>query len=113
MAFTKRQLKPLKLVAISVLLLLAGLAFSFFAVSLNHVHASSAGGGDKFNKPGNLLISDQFNNRAFIIDKRGKDIEFQYGMLNVAGNGPDQVNGPYTAFVIGDYTGQTPPPEDF
>jgi hypothetical protein len=62
---------------------------------------------------GNISIADQFNNRAFIIDKRGKDIEFQYGMLNVAGNGPDQLNGPYTAFVIGDYTGQTPPPENF
>jgi hypothetical protein len=78
MAFTKRQLKPLKLVAISVLLLLAGLAFSFFAVSLNHAHASSAGGGDKFNKPGNLLISDQFNNRVIEVD-RHKHIVWSYG----------------------------------
>jgi hypothetical protein len=29
------------------------------------------------------------------------------------GNGPNQLNGPYTAFVIGDYTGQTPPPGTF
>lgn len=61
---------------------------------------------------GNISIADQNNNRAFIIDPE-KEIEFQYGMLNVSGNGPDQLFGPYTAFVIGDYTGQTPPPEEF
>jgi NHL repeat len=61
---------------------------------------------------GDISIADQFNNRAFIID-RNKTIDFQYGMLNVVGNGPDQVDGPYTAFVIGDYTGQTPPPTHF
>jgi hypothetical protein len=31
----------------------------------------------------------------------------------VAVNGFDQLNGPYTAFLIGDYTGQTPPPDEF
>ena len=61
---------------------------------------------------GDISIADQFNDRAIIID-RNKTIAFQYGMLNVVGNGPDQLDGPYTAFVIGDYTGQTPPPEDF
>jgi hypothetical protein len=61
---------------------------------------------------GHISIADQFNNRVLIID-RNKTIDFQYGMTNVIGNGPDQLYGPYTAFVIGDYTGQTPPPEDF
>jgi hypothetical protein len=61
---------------------------------------------------GDISIADQFNNRSLIID-RDKTIDFQYGMLNVAGNGFNQSNAPYTAFVIGDYTGQTPPPEDF
>lgn len=61
---------------------------------------------------GDISIADQFNNRAIIID-RSKIIEFQYGMTNVVGNGPNQLNGPYTAFVIGDYTGQTPPPGTF
>jgi outer membrane protein assembly factor BamB len=61
---------------------------------------------------GDISIADQFNNRALIID-RNKSKEFQYGMLNVIGNGPNQLDGPYTAFVIGDYTGQTPPPVDF
>jgi len=31
-------------------------------------------------------------------------------VINVPGNGPDKLNAPYAAFVIGDYTGQTPPP---
>jgi hypothetical protein len=61
---------------------------------------------------GDISIADQFNNRVLIITPH-KKIVFQYGMTNVPGNGPDQTNGPYTAFVIGDYTGQTPPPEDF
>ena len=61
---------------------------------------------------GDISIADQFNNRAFIINPE-KEIVFQYGKLNVAGNGFNRCNGPYTAFVIGDYTGQTPPPEDF
>jgi len=61
---------------------------------------------------GNISIADQFNDRAIIINQHQK-ILFQYGMTNVVSNGPDQLNGPYTAFVIGDYTGQTPPPEEF
>jgi hypothetical protein len=61
---------------------------------------------------GDISIAYQFNQRALIID-RNKNIVFQYGTLNKAGNGPNQLNGPYTAFVIGDYTGQTPPPSNF
>jgi hypothetical protein len=58
---------------------------------------------------GDISIADQFNNRAIIITEH-KQIVFQYGQLNVVGNGPNQLNAPYTSFVIGDYTGQTPPP---
>ena len=58
---------------------------------------------------GNTAIADQFNDRAIIINA-AKQIVFQYGMTNTQGNGPDQLYGPYTAYVIGDYTGQTPPP---
>jgi outer membrane protein assembly factor BamB len=61
---------------------------------------------------GDISIADQFNDRAFIID-RDKSTDFQYGITNVVGNGPNQLDAPYTAFVIGDYTGQTPPPEHF
>jgi outer membrane protein assembly factor BamB len=59
---------------------------------------------------GEISIADQFNHRVLIIDPK---MEFQYGTVNVAGNGPDQLNGPYTSYVIGDYTGQTPPPSTF
>jgi outer membrane protein assembly factor BamB len=58
---------------------------------------------------GDMAIADQFNNRALVINGQQQTI-YQYGQLNVAGNGPNQLNAPYTAFVIGDYTGQTPPP---
>ncbi len=58
---------------------------------------------------GNIVIADQFNQRAFAINQE-KEVIWQYGMTNMAGNGADQLYGPYTAFVIGDYTGQTPPP---
>jgi hypothetical protein len=61
---------------------------------------------------GNISIADQFNDRALIID-RNQNIVFQQGMLNVIGNGFNQLDAPYTAFVIGDYTGQTPPPNHF
>jgi len=59
---------------------------------------------------GSLSIADQFNNRVLIVDPK---MEFEYGMINVTGNGPNQLNAPYTSFVIGDYTGQTPPPAHF
>src|SRR6266849_5855471 len=56
---------------------------------------------------GSIIIADQFNHRVIIVDPQ---MGFQYGTINVTGNGPGQLNGPYTAYVIGDYTGQTPPP---
>lgn len=59
---------------------------------------------------GSIGIADQFNNRVLIINPK---VDFQYGTINVTGNGPNQLNGPYTAFVIGDYIGQTPPPPTF
>jgi outer membrane protein assembly factor BamB len=61
---------------------------------------------------GNTVIADQFNNRVLVIDDEGETV-FQYGVTNVAGNGPDRLYGPYTAYVIGDYTGQTRPPHSF
>lgn len=59
---------------------------------------------------GNIIIADQFNDRVFIIN-RNKQTIWQYGMTNVSGNTTGLLNAPYTAFVIGDYTGQTVPPE--
>jgi hypothetical protein len=59
---------------------------------------------------GEIIIADQFNNRVMIVNP---GLQFQYGVVNVTGNGSNQLNGPYTAYVIGDYTGQTPPPTTF
>jgi len=57
---------------------------------------------------GNTLISDQFNNRVIEVTPDGK-IVFQQGETNVLGNGFNQLNGPYDAKQIGDFTGLTPP----
>jgi hypothetical protein len=59
---------------------------------------------------GSVIIADQFNDRVLIVNSK---MEFQYGTINVTGTAPGQLNGPYTAYVIGDYTGQTPPPATF
>lgn len=61
---------------------------------------------------GHIWIADQFNDRALEIGSSGNFID-QIGQTNVIGNGFDQLNAPYTAFSIGDYTGQTPPPSQF
>lgn len=61
---------------------------------------------------GTTLISDQFNHRVLIVNKAGK-ILVQYGTLNVPGFNTDdvntQMNAPYDAKIIGDFTGLTPP----
>ena len=58
---------------------------------------------------GETSIADQFNDRTIIIDSKGNTV-FQYGMTNMTGVGSNELSAPYSAFVIGDYTGQTPPP---
>ncbi|HEX8955236.1 MAG TPA: hypothetical protein VF798_03125 [Burkholderiaceae bacterium] len=57
---------------------------------------------------GNTLISDQFNERVIEVN-HAQQIVFQQGALNAPGNGFNQLNGPYDAKVIGDFTGLTPP----
>jgi len=61
---------------------------------------------------GDIVVSDQNNNRVIVVNPTGH-IVFQYGKTNVAGNGFNQLFGPYTAFALGDYTGQTAPPRVF
>jgi len=58
------------------------------------------------------LISDQYNHRVLIVNASGKTL-YQYGKTNVFGNGPGELDGPYTANSIGDYTGLTHPPSTF
>ena len=57
---------------------------------------------------GDTLISDQFNDRVIEVTPAGK-IVFRQGQLNVPADGFDQLNGPYDAKQIGDFTGLTPP----
>ena len=61
---------------------------------------------------GDTIIADQFNDRVIVIDSANR-IVFQYGATNVVGHGFDQLFAPYSAFVVGDYTGQTVPPARF
>jgi hypothetical protein len=60
---------------------------------------------------GNTLISDQFNDQVIEVSP-SKTIVATYGMINDPGFSPStavQMNAPYSAYVIGDYTGITPP----
>lgn len=67
---------------------------------------------------GNTLISDQFNDRVIEVDMSLDSgasgiIVRTYGTINMPGfsltSAATQLNGPYSAYVIGDYTGLTPP----
>lgn len=60
---------------------------------------------------GNTLISDQFNDQVIEVSP-SKVIVASYGIINDPGYSPSaatQMNAPYSAYVIGDYTGITPP----
>jgi hypothetical protein len=61
---------------------------------------------------GNILISDQFNDQVIEVN-RSKQIVASYGTINQSGFSPQSattlLNGPYSAYLIGDYTGITPP----
>jgi hypothetical protein len=59
-------------------------------------------------RDGDTLISDQFNDQVISVDPTGR-IEFVQGQIQTDGAGTDQLNAPYDAKVIGDYTGLTNP----
>lgn len=63
---------------------------------------------------GNVLISDQFNHQVIeVTHTEPAIIVATYGTINDSGFSPStaltKLNGPYSAYVIGDYTGITPP----
>jgi len=84
--------------------------FSYFTNTASGSSASPLPTNAVQLKNGHISIADQFNHRAIIISASGRLLE-QIGQTGVPGNGFDQLDGPYTAYVIGDYTGQTPPPD--
>jgi hypothetical protein len=57
---------------------------------------------------GDTLIADQFNDRVMQVT-RAKNIRWSYGALNAPGKVAGLLNAPYSAKVIGDFTGLTPP----
>jgi hypothetical protein len=57
---------------------------------------------------GSTLISDQFNHQVISVDASGS-IVWSYGQIGVAGNAAGQLNAPYDAKSIGDYTGLPTP----
>ncbi len=57
---------------------------------------------------GDTLISDQFNDRVIDVNSHHQ-IAFGQGQIHVDGNGPNQLNAPYDAKVVGDFTGLTVP----
>ncbi|HEV2317056.1 MAG TPA: hypothetical protein VGV89_05730 [Thermoplasmata archaeon] len=61
---------------------------------------------------GDTMIADQFNDRVIVVNP-AHQIVWQYGQTNSPGTGFSQLYGPYTGFVVGDYTGVTPPPATF
>jgi urease accessory protein UreE len=59
---------------------------------------------------GDTLISDQFNHQVIEVNHApSAQIVFSQGTIGAAGNGAEQLNAPYDAKQIGDYTGLTPP----
>ncbi len=62
---------------------------------------------------GDTLISDQFNDQVIeITTTPSPTIVASYGIINTPGFSPSNatvMNAPYSAYVIGDYTGLTVP----
>src|SRR5258708_13938483 len=74
--------------------LIAATVFIGSAILLS-VTASTGQGSSKFNHPGNILITDQFNNRVIEIDPAG-NIVWQFGG-GPAAVGPTPIFGPNIA----------------
>src|SRR5947209_5953412 len=93
MLFLNQRLKFVVMVVmmVTVFLLFAGLAASFLVFHSHVVHASV---GSEFNQPGNVLISDQFNNRVIEVD-RSKHIIWSFGSGNpsLCNPGPGAIIG--------------------
>ena len=57
---------------------------------------------------GSTLIDDQLNHQVFVVDRTGA-IAATAGKIGIAGNAPGELNAPYDAKAVGDFTGLTPP----
>ena len=93
----KRPLRARAYGAICALIALAGVLLPAYTVPVQ-----AAGVGRGFNRPGNILIADQFNNRVIEIDRDGK-IEWSFGLgpndfspRSIIGVNDAQRVGPFT-----------------
>jgi hypothetical protein len=78
------------------MLLIAGLAFLTIFSAIVAITASAAGGSSfGFNQPGNVLITDQFNNRVIEINPLTKQIVWSFGSGNpsLCNPGPHSIIG--------------------
>ena len=78
MVSTKHRIQVL-LGVLSAVVVVSVFAFSFSLFNAHHVYAQASGSG--FNQPGNVLISDQFNNRVIEVN-RDKQIVWSFGSGN-------------------------------
>jgi PQQ-like domain len=58
---------------------------------------------------GETIITDTPDDRVIVVDNASQII-YQYGKMAIPGVGADELNGPYSCYMIGDYYGQTLPP---
>lgn len=81
MTFPNRRLRVITSVMalVALVALVTGVVAAWQLVR-NPQHAQASSGG--FNTPGNLLISDQFNNRVIEVDPNTRQIVWQFGSGN-------------------------------
>jgi hypothetical protein len=78
--------------------------------------AASGPTGAQIVASGQALICDSGNNRVILVNRTQLvagaplTIVWQYGTTATPGNGVNQLNAPYSAFMVGDYTSLVQPP---
>ncbi len=99
--FRKTELATITMIAIGSLLVLS--AFMALSVTVSATAASSPSSSQGFNQPGNVLITDQFNNRVIEVNPLTKDIVWSFGSSNpnLCNPGPNSVIGSNDAERVG------------
>jgi hypothetical protein len=98
-----RRRSALVLAGLAVLLVLPAAALAAPTGGGASAGAASAGPGSLFNRPGNLLITDQFNNRVVEVNPLTQAVVWSFGSGNgsLCNPGPHAVIGPNDAERIG------------
>src|SRR5713101_5093954 len=80
-----------------------GCLFVMAGTFLLHSPAAQADGGGQFNKAGNILIADQFNNRVIEVDPKNHNVVWQFGNGSDV-PGPQSIVGTNDAERVGEMT---------